>query len=255
MEGEFYLTLPSNSSMSTYGSNTTTKFTTLLPRNVTLTGSWEMALVEIHFPMTLCNVYGKQREYSVYHGGSTHSFYRKIPLNHYSSVRELIKTLNEDLAKISHPDRVQFFYNDQSGITVKAKDSVVLFMPDILTLQLGFKPGEDIVAQGTSKRKPDLNLGYPSQIYVYCDIVEPQIIGDVVAPLLRIVSTKAEINQFGLNINHVFNRPFYFPVLKREFETVEIDLRTHSGHPMPFISGTSVAVLHFRQRRNHGQSE
>ncbi|KAG8237554.1 hypothetical protein J437_LFUL017179 [Ladona fulva] len=35
--------------------------------------------------------------------------------------------------------------------------------------------------------------------------------------------------------------------MKREFETIVVDLRTHSGEPLPFIYGTSVIILHFRR--------
>jgi len=51
-EDQFYLTLLSNGSMSIYPNNTTTKFTTHLPRQIRLTGNWEAGLVEFHYPCT-----------------------------------------------------------------------------------------------------------------------------------------------------------------------------------------------------------
>src|SRR5215831_8234280 len=50
----FYLTLPSNSSLSYYPENTLTTFTTRLANPIKLQGDWECALVEISFP---CNWY------------------------------------------------------------------------------------------------------------------------------------------------------------------------------------------------------
>ena len=47
---DFYLTLPSNSSMNTFPENTKTKFTTLLPNNLILSGDYEVALANITFP-------------------------------------------------------------------------------------------------------------------------------------------------------------------------------------------------------------
>src|SRR5436190_8177804 len=52
MENQFYLTLPSNSSMSYYPDNTTTKFSTHLTQQLRLNGAWEVAVVEFHYPCT-----------------------------------------------------------------------------------------------------------------------------------------------------------------------------------------------------------
>src|SRR5207244_9252002 len=58
----FYLTLPSNSSSNYYPDNTLTRFITKLPSSVSLSGDWEVALSEIHFPRTW---------YTVKKGGET----------------------------------------------------------------------------------------------------------------------------------------------------------------------------------------
>lgn len=260
MNNEFYLTLASNSSMSSHRDNKTSKFITLLPKIISLDGHWEVALAEIHFPMTLCNIHGKQGEYIVLDSSRTKVFQRKLPARHYENIDDLLYHLNGDISKIPIPEKISLSLNAYDRVMVTTKGDPSIRSPSILTseimaLQLGFEPGRDIVGQGKARRPPDLSVGYPAQMYVYCDLVEPQIIGDTIAPLLRIVSTKAEKTKYGLDISHVFTRPFYLPVLKREFETVEIDLRSHTGHPIPFLYGTSVVVLHFRRRRDHGKNK
>jgi hypothetical protein len=45
-----------------------------------------------------------------------------------------------------------------------------------------------------------------------------------------------------------FNRPFYVPVARREFDTTVINIRDELGRLMPFEFGKSVATLHFRRR-------
>ncbi|KAG8238187.1 hypothetical protein J437_LFUL014063 [Ladona fulva] len=142
---EFYLTLSSNSSMAIFKDNTTTRFTTLLPKSISLDGSWECALVEIHFLMALENMY----------------------------------------------EKVALSWETTSRIMIHSGPKASLHVSDLLALQLGFEPGIDLVKQRESTHKPTLSLGYPSQIYVYCDTVEQQLIGDVVSPLLRIVSSNA----------------------------------------------------------------
>ena len=53
---QFYLTLPSNSSMNIYPNNTLAKYTTRLHNDVSLQGEWEVGLSEIVFPKTWFNI-------------------------------------------------------------------------------------------------------------------------------------------------------------------------------------------------------
>ena len=60
----FYLTLPSNSSMQIYPTNTLTNFTTQLPNSLFLDRDWEVGLAEIQHPYTRNNIRsGKNRVY------------------------------------------------------------------------------------------------------------------------------------------------------------------------------------------------
>ena len=52
----FTITLPSNSSMSTFPENTLTTYTTLLPEYITLNGSYECALLEVTCPPNYYNL-------------------------------------------------------------------------------------------------------------------------------------------------------------------------------------------------------
>ena len=56
MAFEFYLVLPSNSSMVTHPNNTLTQYITNLPRRKSLSGVWECGLTEIHYPHDWYNV-------------------------------------------------------------------------------------------------------------------------------------------------------------------------------------------------------
>lgn len=53
---DFYLTLMSNSSFQDYPENKTSSFTVKLPKTISLEGSYEVALCELTFPMTIENV-------------------------------------------------------------------------------------------------------------------------------------------------------------------------------------------------------
>ena len=56
MKEQFYIVLPSNSSMHMFTDNTITHFKTQLPRKIKLHGNWEVALTEIHIPMIVQHI-------------------------------------------------------------------------------------------------------------------------------------------------------------------------------------------------------
>ena len=94
-----------------------------------------------------------------------------------------------------------------------------------------------------SSRQPSID-GDRNVVYVYCDVVENVPVGDTVAPLLRIVNANGP---FGTIINRTFERPRYIPIQKKNFGSLEIDIRDGFGRPIPFEFGTVIATLHFRR--------
>ena len=56
MESEFYVTLPSDSSMQYFPDNKTSNFVTKLSRTLQLDGEWEVGLPEIDYPHTWYNI-------------------------------------------------------------------------------------------------------------------------------------------------------------------------------------------------------
>ncbi|GFS64914.1 uncharacterized protein TNIN_320461 [Trichonephila inaurata madagascariensis] len=87
---------------------------------------------------------------------------------------------------------------------------------------LGFEPGE-IKDKVKGPYFADPNASFPL-IYVYCDLVEPQIVGDVQAPLLKIVKVEGKDGEV---VNAHYTRPHYVPVIRQHFQTVEMVLRLH----------------------------
>ena len=81
-------------------------------------------------------------------------------------------------------------------------------------------------------------------MYVYSNIVTPQIVGDALVPLLRTVHVHGQHNE---HIRVEFNHLQYVPLKIRNFRTVEINIFNNIGEPMPFHSGEVVVVLGFRR--------
>ena len=92
----------------------------------------------------------------------------------------------------------------------------------------------------------NVNLGF-DMLYIYTDCVEQQIVGDVQAQLLQNVC----INNFdSLPIQTTsFEFLHYIPLARRDFDTIEINIRDETESKVPFQFGQVVVKLHFRLRR------
>ena len=84
-------------------------------------------------------------------------------------------------------------------------------------------------------------------LFVYCDILEHVIVGDTKAPLLCSISVSGK---HGDIVREIYDKPMYVPIQKKHFESIEIDIRTDFGEPVPFVNGKSLMTLHFRMSKN-----
>ena len=55
--------------------------------------------------------------------------------------------------------------------------------------------------------------------------------GDALVPLLRIVPVEGEVAQ---RVSKSFVRPQYVPVNRKQFETVEVNIKRDTGESVPF---------------------
>ncbi|RLU21738.1 hypothetical protein DMN91_006114 [Ooceraea biroi] len=87
-----------------------------------------------------------------------------------------------------------------------------------------------------------LARGIPDKMFVYCDICEPYITGDVQTPLLQIVPIELDdydhSQAYGANQVIHFAHPHYIPLLRTNFRRIEIGIKDHLGKRIPFQSGT-----------------
>lgn len=250
----FYLTLPSNSSMAYFPNNTTANYSTKLPRSIKLEGEWMVGIVEFQYPCTMFTV--QERENIVYiqknikvdDSLSLVSYKYHIPASSYESIDDVLTVMNsKETFKLRHDKLSKYVF-----VTQYDKDQLksLHFSPK-LSLQLGFDPNTNVLTKTTGKFPANLYLGLPSQLYVYCDIIQPQMVGDVMSPLLRIISLDPATYVYGSNKMHIFSPPHYIPIMRREFDTIEIDIRTNTGEKVPFQFGTSCVKLHFKRRHTN----
>lgn len=177
----FYLTLLSNSSMEYFPDNKTTMFSTKLPKSLTLDGEWSVGVAEFQYPCTMFTVQeheniiyitktmimpGDQKPSLVYY--KTH-----IPATNYDNIDHILVALN------NIKEKIKFRYDEVSKLVcVSVIDESIksVKLSPKLSFQLGFEPDRNLVERGIGKCPANLHLGLPSQLFVYCDIVEPQIV-------------------------------------------------------------------------------
>lgn len=277
LRDQFYLTLPSNSSINYYPTNTTANYTTHLPRSINLSeGGWEVALVELHYPCTFPLLSEKATlTVNMYSVGSSvtivtqdaktiaerakeiYETVRRVePPDSFSSLEELLTVINRAADEINVEFRAD---PGTKRVTVVLGAGVArLKISPQLSRVLGFDGdasrgiiNANVDAQHiqTGPLPADTRLALPQTAYVYCDLVEPQFVGDTMAPLLRVVDIDTGGNRYQYGANRVvrFHDPHYVGLIKGEFDSVEIDLRDDTGEPLPFGFGTSSVKLHFRK--------
>ena len=116
--------------------------------------------------------------------------------------------------------------------------SVMGFSPRQLTFR------EERKHKGKVAMDPDRGF---NSLYVYSDAAESVPVGDIKAPLLRVADAAGNCGDL---IHRLHTTPQYVAVSKKEFNTLEIDIRDDTGRPVPFEFGKVVVTLHFRRSRN-----
>ena len=268
----FYLTLPSNS-LSKYYDNTLTKFTTKLLSSVSLSGDWEVGLAEITFPRTWYTIDNRGAHFSVEKIKPPRSSNAilttaeteemrefKISWGYYESVQSVVKEMNDVMERqipttktaVQKKEEKKFMFNSVNRkVVIRMQEYESLTLSQTLSSILGVTgTGVDNLNPSPSVYKGDkvcdINRGRTA-LYVYCDILEYTLVGDTKVPLLRIVPAEG---QNGETIHRVFEEPRYIPLQKKNFDSIEIDIRDDLGNLIPFESGKLVVTLHFRQAQN-----
>lgn len=261
----FYVTLPSDSSLNYFPENKISHFVTRLPSSLDLKGEWEVGLTELIYPHMWNNITeftngyeyvlgeniewtnGRPRNESEFEIGASEVKKARIPPGFYESPNDIIKILNYQ----KFYDKISFNFNKNSKkvrVTLR-KNARINFDPG-LAESLGFPPGnvgEPFAGSSMYFDSPfaaDPHADF-KLMYIYSDLVEPQIVGDTVAPLLRVIPVKGHDGEM---IHEVFDRPHYIPVTRKNFQTIETVIRTHTGRLMSFERGKLIVKLHFRQK-------
>jgi hypothetical protein len=164
-------------------------------------------------------------------------------------MEDFIKGMNDALeSEIGNKTDIYLTYNTLTGkVTVHVKSGCKLGLSSKMSLILGFGGKEVVVdaKDGLTQESPYVtDLFTFTSIYTYCDIVQPQIVGDTNAQLLRSIPVEGK---YGDIVSKTFTNIQYVPVQTKSFGDIQILLRNDMGDPVPFERGKVITTLHFRQ--------
>ena len=260
---EFYLTLPSNTATGSEA-NRTNRFRVELPHTIELEGDWDVALVDIVYPHSWDNVNSVGLGVThvaallVITNGTDDNHKLYLPNGYYETINDLnfaiIQAWNDKQKEIGQKASLPPFHFKFNQITKRNRLVYAEKQDKVITVRLSkhlqYLMGydRDYIAH-TSRHKeakypPDMRGGIDA-LYVYCDIVENQIIGDSLEPLLRIVPVQGK---HGDLVEKNFEMPHYVPLLNKKFSSVEVHIKTDTDTYLPFNYGKVIVKLQFRKR-------
>lgn len=261
---DFYLVLPSNSSMLYAPENTSTCFTTHLSREVRLTGDWSVGLAEIHVPCTMMHLQVDEASFdfsfsTVENEKQVMRIFKQVffPSGVYHSVEQLAEEINNTADIREHcrlalaPNKKGFYMLER---ICKCKVAHQLYFKGKISRVFGVAE-KKVLAVSERKQHIEftqpatLSRAIPDQLYVYTDVCVPYTVGDTQSSLLRIVSLDGSKYKFGSNVVRHFAPILYVPLLHHSFQSLIIDIRDQHGDRIPFEYGTLTVTLHFKRNR------
>lgn len=249
---DFYLTLPSRGDK-----NKISSFTVDLPYENNLEGTWEVGLVEVLYPTSWYNIHEGNNKVSICYAGINddtklpHCYEREsksfcITVGFYDQATDVVQHLNrimETFIKKRLPELGGFYVDDEGYVRYnKSFDCVMTIHQDIADM-LGHK---DFMF-GTHAKTAEMHPNFVMQnLYLYTDIIQPQIVGNVRAPLLAIIPAQERNLKPARYTTHLIQ---YLPLQRHNFNSIHVNIRDVTGKHVAFASGHSVVKLHFRQQK------
>ncbi|PIC39492.1 hypothetical protein B9Z55_011164 [Caenorhabditis nigoni] len=134
--------------------------------------------------------------------------------------------------------------NDRIHIKFRSDDILFIEFEQSCAYFLGF---HDTIVKEPRVAPHNLDLfGNVSTLYLYCDIVDPIIVGDQKNQLLTVIPCKGK---YGEMIHHTIPYPRYLPIRSNTVDSIKVELLSEFAEPIHFHWGSSILVLHFKKIR------
>ena len=261
-KNSFYITLPSNTQ--TKFNNTNSKFKIPLAETLRLSNEWEVGLTEIFIPNYIHNIYSPHNTIITHHVDPTSECNNKeinIPEGQYRAI-DFALIVNQKIRKIRHTNndgtrvpcnhfRLQYNpFNKKMFFWLK-RGSNIEIPSQKLQNYLGLNRSSlnaDPSSENTRKysTEPCDFENETVHLYVYTNIIKNSQIGNIFAPVLRIVNIEEEHTSKTDYIHRIYEKPQYHPLSFSNINEIEIKLCNTEGETVNFFQGDTVVALHFR---------
>ena len=172
---ELYITIPNWTSSNYFSHNSIGEFRVQLPHSLDLKGLWSVGLSQILYNYTWYNI--EQNRNKIYITINKKNSVVVIPEGFYTDKSNLIHQINTNIDHILGNIRPKFGINSYTGKcrVILPQHCTVQFSED-LSLLLGFKTND---IHKSSDADFAINLKHKTEaVYIYCDIIEDQIVGE-----------------------------------------------------------------------------
>lgn len=180
------MTLPSNASLQRFPDNTLTQYSIKLHRSLRLEGKWWVGLVEIQYPDSWDNVSDDR----IILTRSTINVTKEFQLmpGRYQTVEDIIEEFRRILTNHGMDKSIGLYREPVSNkvyLMLQENGTRITLSQNLCNI-FGFD--QTSFSEGThwGDKHCDITEGFAS-LYVYTNVVELQIVGDTLTPLLRVV--------------------------------------------------------------------
>ena len=245
----FYITLPSESSKDLFPENNPSEYIVRLPRWIQLKGEWEIGLHSIAYTQwNIIHHLDETISYTYPDNGTTKTGTGGKTRKHYSSVDEYVSSINESLEESRVSNEIEFTIDLNGKVTVSLATGYKVRLRREQAIVLGFMNFEDSAetydVKDTDTGLYKANLYRETNILVYCNIVQPQIVGDRLIPLVAIVPYQKTTETY--ETFYAVENIHYIPVQTKAFQNIKVHLRSSTEEPIPFEHGRAAITLHLK---------
>ena len=261
--------------MDIYPENRLSDYMVHLPKEINLSGSWELSLSEILYPNTWYNI--DTNQFYIFYQRGALEFVAVLPAGYYQQPQYIVRQILQEMRRefqnrnktlvsegvLTQPIDFLFdlTYNPQTQLTTMsiqhkkgapttdrngtAQPDVVVTLSNELASILGFrKVWYREIGEYTSASVA--NVDTVNAIYVYCDVIEHRTVGHTLAPLLAVLPVTGKP---GVYVSKRYDKIQYHPVLKKNLSDIHISLRDDQGKRIRFRKGKVIVTLHLRPKK------
>jgi len=250
----FYVSLQSNVCEDLFPQNKIGDFKNRLGSLISLpSGEWEVALTDLSYTAGIAYVQSGELLFTIREDASANSV-RKDEI-----VSNSVATTSAELAELlnsSFGGGKTFNIGKTTAYTLPTKlKNKHVFASDKIRDLLGLKTN-NLTCSTQAKVEGDVCQGrgvYPvflaagnTKLFVYCNLIRTQYIGNTRAPCLRVVNYSGDVRE---QKHHEFIHPHFMELAVSEFDTIHIYILNEVGEVVPFLFGNLTVTLRFRQKK------